>query len=403
MMPKGATRISDQSADLTVVSYLYGPPSAEGICAKRLVDALRLQGTAVQVWSAASAGAREDGGDRLFPSCTWTYRKWHYLLGQLLVGAPVQNWDFVRRVGRETCASARVIYGRAMPLASLMAAANLAQQTSLPLGIHFSDPIPAPWHGFRHCLRWAILPVVRRLLRHAQFVTFTTEETRQYMSDLCECSLGPKSLVVHNIVPGWGRAREQGCARERSVVYIGSLAWRNPNPLVEGMARLNQRHPKDALSLSLVGTSREWLSVTFPDVVPVRYHQFTEDVAGSYSRSSVAAVIDYDFPLYLPTKAGEAIQAGRRVLFITSPRSPSRRYFERGLQSVQFARQDPEEIEAGLRRLVEVSEEVVEGEMNARHELLYSFRPQAVAGSLWAWLCDRFPVLRAGARWPQCQ
>src|SRR5437763_7231996 len=119
--------------DILVVSHVYGPPMPEGICTQRLVLALRKQGLKVGVWSGHSSLPSSDREmHRSFGSRRRVDRsRLDYIAGHLLVGAPVKHWDFVRSVSKRSEVHARIVYGRAYPLASLIAAHRVADRNGL--------------------------------------------------------------------------------------------------------------------------------------------------------------------------------------------------------------------------------------------------------------------------------
>jgi hypothetical protein len=205
------------------------------------------------------------------------------------------------------------------------------------------------------------------------------------MEDVLDLELRSKSHFVRNIVPDWPLNHPSAEIR-REVVYVGTFGGRrSPDALLRGIAAFNRSCPDQKLGFRIVGgqiDSTENPS-TFPPV-PVTRSPFTCCAAAEYRASALAAVVDADDkrPVFLATKAGEAMHAARRVLFVTPPGSPARQVFDRNLQSVAFVSHDPGQIAGAIKRLMAVADETAIREVALKQKMLQEFRGETVARSL---------------------
>jgi len=380
---------------VAVVSFYYGRPYAEGICTSRLVEALQSNGTTVNVigCSLGTTEPREEA--EYLPSLTMRCSRIQQWLGSLVsVGVP--NWDWVMRVSRKSVDS-QVIYARYWPAASLVAGKLLAGRMRLPLAIHFSDPFPNPWYEDARRLRRR-QALVRDVLRFARLVTFSTEEARDYMLEFYPEDLEEKTHIVRNIVPEWV-TRFSGTPRDRwTVTYIGQFYGpRTPKVLLEGMRVANRLAGNNAFCLRLVGTDPGMAAVCRQlagDGLQVAAVPSSPRVFDEYAAADIVVVVDADIgrPLFLPTKAGEAVHCAPRALFITPPGSPARKCFDRGLRSLSFCQPNPNLVAEALQRLAAVDYQTVMREIPMRRVLLEDFRPASVTASLSRRLAALTPV-----------
>jgi len=383
---RGERNTSDSRIErITVVSFYYGRPYAEGICTSRLVEALQSNGTTVNVISCSLGTAEPRKEAEYLPSLTMRCSRIQQWLGSI-ANVAVPNWDWVIRVSRRT-ADSEVIYARYWPAASLVAGKLLAERMRLPLAIHFSDPFPNPWYEDPRRLRRRGA-VVRDVLRFARLVTFSTEEARDYMLELYSGELEEKTHIVRNIVPEWV-TRFSGTQRDKwTVTYIGQFYGpRTPEVLLEGMRAANRLAGKNAYCLRLVGTDPSMAAVCrriAGDGLEVAAVPSSPRVSDEYAAADIVVVVDANVgrALFLATKAGEAVHCAPRALFITPLGSPARKCFDRGLRSLSFCQPNPNLVAEALQRLAAVDYSTAMREIPMRRVLLEEFRAANVAASL---------------------
>jgi glycosyltransferase involved in cell wall biosynthesis len=299
------------------------------------------------------------------------------------VGAPVANWDWVLRVGRQHIEKKAIVYGRGNPPAGLVAACRLSRAIQTKPILHFSDPLPSPWDDeFSRTTRRSRV-VVSEMIRNSALLTFTTPEAVRYMSDTLGVDLSTRAHVVLNIVPHWPRP-EGPEPNADEIVYVGHFGGkRRPELLFEGIQRYAKSSNKTTVRTKLVGTSPHWFS-RLRRLFPCQAIQLcprTSNAPLAYSASAITAVIDADDsrPVFLATKTAEAIHAAHRVLIISPIGSPARRLFADRWASVSFAVHDATAISVALERLSTLSNEQVRCEQQSRYLALTEFRPSSVA------------------------
>jgi len=262
----------------------------------------------------------------------------------------------------------------------------LAKRNHLPFALHFSDPVPGPWltnKVERTAFRAALLPAVQE----ARFLTFTTEQAIEYMEEAYGIPLKDKSVVLRNIVPEWNVPAFTDEDERNAVVYVGQFnGRRTPFALIDGIAQAN-RVLETPLALRLVGTNHFGVKQCQNHAagrVRIEVQPWTTAVANEYRRAFATAVVDADDPnpVFLPTKAGEALQAGRRIIALSPHGSPTRIAFDKGLHSVRFCRHKPTEIAECLVQLARLEAKDTTRELPLRHSLLSEFRARTVAATL---------------------
>lgn len=375
---------------LTVVSFLFGSRSgAEGICTQRLVNSLRAKGitTTVITSSRSKIDANQPIGINYLPAYLSRPTRLQCALSQLIFGAWVPYADWVLR-----CARVRLhrtlVYARSCPLTSLIAGQQLANRWRLPLAIHFSDPIPCPWTPPYSMSATRERATVKQLLERALLITFTTDEAIDYAADIYGTHIKRKALCLPNIVPEPPEPMSVPRKAMHDLVYIGTFGGpRTPLSLASGLRLFNERavsRGHTTLDLTLIGPNATWREQSQAILGPfgqVTQLPFTDDPWPHYRSAAIAVVVDADDrrPVFLPTKAGEACQVARRVLFVSPPRSPARRLFERGFRSVCFAEHDPCSIAHSIELLMSAADHDCDTEMVGRRQLLSPFRADAVA------------------------
>ena len=372
---------------LILLSFAFGPPTPEGLCTARLAEALTQHGVRFELWTGSSARDRGNGPPtRRFRSFSSRPARLQIQVGRAITGVPVANWDWTLRVGRARITGRPFLYARSSPAVSLLAAYRLARKRQLPFGLHFSDPIPGPWTtdpDQRNAYVRLLAPAIER----AEFLTFTTDAAIRYAERAYAISISRKSRVLPNIVPEWPMGDSRSEDENGTILFVGRFYGnRTPFSLIDGIAEANRGLARP-LSLRLVGTNPDGVKLCrryAAQKIRLEVLPWTADVVSEYRRAFAAALIDADDdePVFLSTKAGEAMQAARRVIAISPTGSPARAAFDRGLGSVVFSAGGAQQIAQNLLRLRSIDMERVGRELPVRHRLLAPFRSEAVASTL---------------------
>lgn len=370
---------------MVITSVEYGDQAGpEGICTERLADAISSLG--VNLEAIVGQPGPPVAGVRRIDSFTKRPARVQAVLGDWIINAPVANWDWVLRVGRQHIDKKAIVYGRGNPPASLVAACRLSRAIQSKPVLHFSDPIPSPWDDVSSRTTRRKRAVVSEMVRSSALLTFTTPEAIGYMSDDLGVDLAPMAHVVLNIVPHWPCPEGREPAADE-IVYVGQFGVkRRPELLFEGIQKYIDSSNKTTVRTKLVGTlpqSFDLLRRLFPSQA-IQLCPRTRDVASAYSASAITVVLDGNDsrPVFLATKTAEAIHAAHRVLVVSPIGSPARRLFEDRWASVLFAEHDAAAIGAALDRLSKLSSERVRHERRSRHLALTEFRPVSVARRL---------------------
>jgi hypothetical protein len=371
---------------IMVVGVHYGLISeAEGICTWRLTHALRDAGIDTRVVTTGLREAPAEPWVEYRRTRTQDYRRAQTTIGYLTTGCATRHWEWVLRAP-QTRTPGLLVYARAQPIASLLAGGRIASSRRIPLILHFSDPMPSPWGDPAHWKMRNLKRVIGQLLRQAHGFTFTTPEAMHYMERLYQFPFSSAATVIRNIAPDWPVLLNKEDPATKRILHIGEFyGMRKPDALILAMAEVNHDTGLE-LGLTVVGKfpfeDRDEQLKGLPSV-PIETPGYTNDVLPHYHRAFITAVVDAEDaePLYLATKAGEAMLASPRVLFITPPGSPARAAFDAGFRSVAFSSHDPREVAASIRRLITVDSDTVAAEMPARHERLLPFGSRAVAAA----------------------
>jgi hypothetical protein len=329
----------------------------------------------------------------------------------------MQYWDWALTAARFQT-SATAVYARALPLASLVAGSRIARSRRIPLIIHFSDPIPSPWdnHKWLRVRNWyGVLQcltaqnsyrVIRDLLQQGAGYTFTTKESMLYMERLYQFPFSARAAIIRNIVPCFEINPHEKENTKPEILHAGGCSGkRRAEPLLQGIAAFNS-NASTRLEFTVLGAAAlPNATLTLSQLLNVRINApgYISDVVQYYSRAAITAVIDAEDeePVFLATKAGEAIQAAQRVLFLTPLRSPARGAFDHGFESIGFSSHDPGQIAACIRKLMSVDPATIQHEMPARRALLERFRPSAVANDLMSYVALCTSALPGGRTSPK--
>lgn len=363
---------------------------AEGICTGRLVRALldaQCKITVVTSSAADTSFQHERLNYVKVDSRTLWPRKAFSLLTRLLNKVPVgADYPWCRRVAAlHLSPRPDIIYGRAWPIAGVVAARSLALKLGIPFWMHLSDPYPTPWlePGSRVFKR--LCGHARRLIQDSQAVTFTTPQALGYQQRAISMQLGAKAFVLRHIAPDptWLPCRRNPA--QTTCAYIGSFyGKRTATALLEGFA-LHLKSSPDSRFL-FVGSDPNAILPDAERLGIARAIQLVErvkDVRPYLAAADVLVAVD-DFhgePVFLSTKLVEYMVVNRPVLLISPANSPGAGLamrFERTMQLV--ARQDTREIAGALTSVAGLRPD--DKDYLSRFEGMNEFSAQAVASQV---------------------
>ncbi|MGQ0698902.1 MAG: glycosyltransferase [Panacagrimonas sp.] len=291
---------------------------------------------------------------------------------------PCNHYLWTRRVSAfEPSREPDVVYGRAWPYSSLVAASALATSLRRPLWLHFSDPFPAPpkLAEYPHVMRG-----LARIARQARGATFTNAQEAAY-----------QLLHLPPLADGWAQVLNHIAPVPKTFgpppastrfVYIGSFSdSRPPDALLRGFALYSRTAPE--ARIHCVGTRPE-------KVLPaagrcgvtdrVKVEPYARDISNWQAQASVLLAVDWlaGEPVYLLTKIVESFVVDRPLLLLTQAGSPGAKLAAQCLDTVVCVTStDPAEVAEGFRRAAEMAR--TPGDYAHRRRLMEPFSADRVA------------------------
>jgi hypothetical protein len=351
--------------NIVICSYDFGPVSSEGICTERLVQALLAEGCEVTLATSKAAKVRFSHENfRAVSLPTWPGRlhKLFTLLTRIFGGVQLHgpHYAWVYRVwALKFQAFPTLIYGRALPFSSLVAAGYLSKRFGVPLVTHFSDPVPDPWKEQDCPEVTRLLPGAGRIVQDSQAVTFPTIEGLAYQERVLSVNLDAKGFVLNHIAPPPSYLPPRKSSTGKIFGYFGAFyEMRTGFALLEGFAEHLRSYPDSRFVC--VGTSPEAVLPTASRLgilEAVSVHARVDDIRPMMGEVDVLVSVDAAFgpAIFLPTKLVEYLVVNRPILLISPADSPGAvlaRRFDRTV--VHVATESPEAIAEGLRRTGEL-------------------------------------------------
>ena len=340
--------------DTTVLflSYEWDPDrdGAEALAGRRLVDAMRDAGAMVRVL--ASTDAEPAGEDatvtlvRRVPAATSRIGRAMRMV-RSTVPEVAGNWvpaaveEGVRLLAR--LPSSTVIYGRAMPGASNVAAWHLARRSRLPWVAHFSDEWPSfgplsRGRGWLAPYKWPLYQLWRRrIFRDAGALTFTNPLQAQDVLGRRRQYLDKAFVVAHLSSDAAPLPRPQQYDLFH-IVHAGNVYYgRSAAALIGGLRLFLDRTPAARGRVRL--TQAGWDAGDMPywteryqlrEVVCFAGRLPQAAMSPLHARASVLVVVDFAAPVSttMPSKLPDYIDARRPLLAVTAPGTALWRLFE---------------------------------------------------------------------------
>lgn len=354
----------------------------EGICTGRLVRCLLEQGVQVTVVCAREKSRLGFTHPLLHVAALGTrprHPQWLWNLIAKLRGYPrSHHYPWTRRVARyKPPQRPDVVYGRAWPIASLIAARWLADALDVPLWTHFSDPFPPPPRTEEPP---EVMDTLRQIVAAARGVTFTNAEALRYQRRHLPMIPADRAHVLNHVAPlaqTFGPSEQAQC-----FVYLGSFnASRPATLLMEGFSHYVREQMR--ARIHFVGTRADDIADTrerFGLAANVSVEPYTQDIAAWQKRASVLLAVDWlaGEPVYLLTKIVEAFVVDRPVLLLTQPGSPCAKLAAQCPDTVVcVTSRDPQDVARGFAQASAMAREP--GDYARRRQLMEPFAADNVA------------------------
>lgn len=363
-----------------IVSYLFDR-KPEGICTGRLVRILLDGGHRVTVITSKKALLKYQHPKLSFVVKSHKPRKPASLmriLARLQGNIPTNQYLWTQRVARLSRSDMLlpdVIYGRAWPHSSVVAAYKLAKNLECPLMLHFSDPFPPPNEGYPGD---QFLHDLQKIVDASKAITFTNTETIDYQKKFLEFD-EESAFVLNHVAPS--RSNYGVPPPGKNYYYLGSIGPPRPlGLLLDGFKLHLEDHP-DA-RLHLVGSNPKHV---LPEVrqrglqESVMLLPFTQDTHAVMAKASGLISVDADIqtPVFTPTKIVEYLMTDRPVLALTPKKSPVDILLNEcdgtGIAVTEYTAAD---IAAGFNQLVTMN--YSENQYQHRAEVMSAFSPEAI-------------------------
>lgn len=344
---------------IVICSYYYGG-NAEGNCTARLARALAAQGVEMEVVTSPLCCKSEQDQQVKFhevcdcaPQARLLLNELSRRLGLLLL--PESLW--ARNVGRyQLKTKAALVYGRACPAFSLMAAHRLASKHGLPYAFHLSDPLPGTWPSQQNRPGKRLARLVAELTPGARFVTFTTAQAMAYQKNIWRIPSQPPCFVLPHIAPPFQQFGAPALSKPRIFLYTGLFYLeRGPDSILAAFAAYCRKYG-DA-TLHFVGSRCKQLEerlaeFEYPDKVIV--HDYTNDLQEFYRHADLLIASDsfVGEPVFLTTKLVEYAATDRPVLLITPAQSPGSQLLGKIPRTSIAAGDAPEQAAVAMRELI---------------------------------------------------
>jgi hypothetical protein len=291
-----------------------------------------------------------------------------------------------------------VIYSRAMPGVSNVAAWQVARQTGRPWVAHFSDEWP-PRSVLAHGRRWQAPykpPLFRlwrrRIVRDAGALTFTNPDQALEVIGTATHHL-EKAFVVTHLPSEPERVWRPPQYEQFHLVHTGNFYpdQHTAAPMMQGLRLFLDRTPeaRDHVGFTQAG----WAHGDLPDwvercglgsIVRIAGRLDQGDVMALIDSASLLLAVDYSRPhsRTLLSKIPDYIGAGRPILAITAPGSTLGRVFIDDGAGLTAHYDSPSEIADRMRQVFQAWQQRRLEALTPRPPALDAFRPSRVLAEL---------------------
>ena len=386
--------MDDTRLHIGIVSVLFDA-KPEGVCTGRLLRALLEAGFKVTLFTSdkAKLGFSHDNLIiKVISSKPREPRSLFKLIARLSGQIPNNFYIWGRRVAKQGIDSSSdtgsdsnidtadmpdVIYGRAWPHASLVAAYQLAIRHTRPLILHFSDPFPPPNESLA---KPQFMQDLQQMLDYASALTITNAETIEYQSRYLSLDSDKAHVLPHVAPPA--KQYLDSVSENRQFHYIGSAGHKRPMDLLLAGFKLHlQQHAED--QLIFVGTEAALIEPLIKSLgisAQVEIMPFSNQLDKFIAQSSGLIAVDTNVadPIYTPTKIVEYLNTNKKVLAITPDGSPVQKLLRECSQtSVVVADYHAEAVATGFSNLASLAPQA--SDYDSRFALMQPFSASSVA------------------------
>jgi len=379
---------------ICICTFEYGTSQGpEGICTRRLAEALHREGARVTVIT--SEKAETTSGEQVGPKVIAVSSQpfcpvllWHQLEKILcnwrLFGNNYHFFWQARVWLQRLPEGVNVIYGRSMPLSGCLAAWRLARKNRLPLFIHFSDPVLSPWYRPAPMPLRLLRRYYRKLVSAATGISFVTTDAIAYSEQTMKISLAGKAFVLPHVGPAPMRLGHKSGETLPVFLYAGRFyGARTPEKLLAGFAKFLERSP--GAIFRFLGAQPESIN---PEAFrlgvsgSVEILPFTRDVSKAFGEADVLVALDAfeGAPVFMSTKIIEYLSTDRPVLLLSPRNSPASRLVSRFPGTALSVGNDAEDIASAMENLLARSRG--DEAFQRRFKAMEEFSPSQVARSL---------------------
>lgn len=376
--------MDDTRLHIGIVSVLFDA-KPEGVCTGRLLRALLEAGFKVTLFTSdkAKLGFSHDNLIiKVISSKPREPRLLFNLMARLTGQIPNNFYIWGRRVAKlgsdiDGVDIPDIIYGRAWPHASLVAAYQLAVRHALPLMLHFSDPFPPPNESLA---KPRFMQDLQQMLDYASALTITNAETIKYQSRFLNLDSDKVHVLPHVAPPA--KQYPDIVPASRQFHYIGSAGHNRPMDLLLTGFKLHlQKYVND--ELVFVGTEAALVAPLIKRLgigAQVKIMPFSNQLDKFIAQSSGLIAVDSNVadPIYTPTKIVEYLNTNKKVLAITPDGSPVQKLLcECSQTSVVVADYHAEAVAAGFSSIASLAPQA--SDYDSRFTLMQPFSASNVA------------------------
>lgn len=347
---------------ILVVNFSYGLGTPSGICNQRTVELLADSGHEIIVVKGVGVSMNNHRNINIITCSPRPLKpaRLYKFFGNIIQRDIVNFfWEYrATRKCHEICDnwSPDVIYGRGSPVSGMMVGYQAATYSSLPLLVHFADPIPATEDWLKGNLdRKKMIRTVRPMLDYANRISFVTKEMMHYQQQTTNVDISSKGFVAPNPIPPWTAL---GTPPSKAIfLYLGTFfGGRNPAALIEGFQQLLQEFP--FAELHLVGTdSGNVAPFLKSDIIrkAVKILPRTNDIFKAMKKANVLIDVDgnYRHPVFLSSKLMEYLSVDRFILSITPLNSPAAHLLGKISESSCISPHEPACVAKSMKRMLD--------------------------------------------------
>lgn len=373
---------------ILLISYHYGI-TASGVISKRVAEHLEKRGHRVTVITESRVndiGGEEKGVQIITVRDPWNKGD---LLSKIIQRIKRTNNLFFYNyiwVRRATSASRRVvkefnpdiIYCRTSPEDACYVGHNINHFFSLPMMVHFSDPIPPPLEYLPRSIKrnW-LIKKIRAIIEQANIISYGNEYMLRYDEKALGIKIGQKAFISPDVASGDTITYFPQIIHKKLILtYLGTIyGGRNPKPLFEAIKKAIKEGSE--IELRIYSNIPSAIIQDYPFIICCGY---SNDVLKVLKESDILIDLDGDDkePVFISSKLKDYLLINRPILSITPPDSPSRELLS-NKETIYVVENNSMEIEKGIALLqTKIDDELYE----ERLPIISYFNPVKVSATI---------------------